>query len=57
MYLLKPLTKKCRTVFENQVPPEMLRGRDLLVKFQLVHEVIQALERAGLVKDMDYIIE
>ena len=57
VYLIKPITKKCKNVFSDQVPPEMRRGRDLLVEFQLVHEVIQALRRAGLVKDRDFEID
>ena len=57
MYLIKPITKKCRTVFENEVPPEMLRGRDLVMEFRLLHETLEALRQAGLIKEKDYRVD
>ena len=57
MYLLKPLTEKCRTVFETEVPPEMMRGQDLMIEFKLLHETIAALKQAGLEMERDYWIE
>ena len=57
MYLLKPLTEKCRTVFETEVPPEIMRGRDLMIEFKLLYETIAALKQAGLEMKKDFAIE
>ena len=58
MYLLEPLTEKCRTVFEDEVPPEMMmHGRDLVIEFTLLHETIAALKQAGLEMEKDFTIE